>query len=141
MTRLLVALSREEVDALERLMAGSGDFVPGVGRQRARAVGPLLLRAVELAADSERLRAELHRLHDGERSLHTDLVRERQARREAEAGRDRTLKALKAERDRHAGTRLRLRNACAAAERLRASRDAMRRKLDGARVTVGTVDD
>ena len=127
MTRLLVALSPEEVDALDRLMADRADSVPGVGRQRARAVGPLLLRGAGLAADNERLRAELDRLRNGEQSLHTDLVRERQARREAEAGRDRTLKALKAERDSHARTKRRLRNARAAAARLRASRDAVHR--------------
>lgn len=141
MTRLLVALSLDEVDALDRLMADCGDFVPGVARQRARAVGPLLLRAVELAADGERLGEELDGLRDRERTLHMNLARERRARVEAEAGRDRTLNALKAERDEHGRTRRRLRNACAAAERLRASRDAMRRKLDGARVSVGTVDD
>ncbi len=124
MTRLLVALSPEEVDALDRLMAGRGDFAPGTARQRARAVGPLLLHGIELRADNERLREQLDRLRDGEQSLHTDLVRERQARREAEAGRDRTLKALKAERDHHARTRLRLRNAHAMAKRLRTSRDA-----------------
>ncbi|MYE24920.1 MAG: hypothetical protein F4Y01_13425 [Gammaproteobacteria bacterium] len=126
MTRLLVALSPEEVDALDRLVAGSGDFIPGVGRHRARAVGPLLLRGAELAADNERLHTELDRLLDGEQSLHTDLVRERQARREAEAGRERTLKALKAERAEHARTRQRLRNARAATMRLRESRNAMR---------------
>jgi len=126
-TRLLIALSPEEADALDRLMAGRGDFLPGIGRQRARAVGPLLLRGVELADDNERLREELDRLHDGGQALLADLARERHARREAEAGRDRTLHALKAERDGHARTRRRLRNARAAAARLRASRDAMRR--------------
>ncbi|MXY53947.1 MAG: hypothetical protein F4Y86_15685 [Gammaproteobacteria bacterium] len=131
MTRLLVALSPEEVDALDRLMAERDGFVPGLGRQRARAVGPLLLHGIELAADNERLREELYLLRDGEQSLHTDLVRERQARREAEAGRERTLKALKAERAEHARTRRRLRNAHSATARLRASRDAMRRELDG----------
>ena len=131
MTRLLVALSPVEADALDRLMAGRGDFTPGTTRQRARAVGPLLLRGTELAADNERLREELDRLRDGEHSLHTDLVRERQARREAEAGRDRTLNALKAERDAHDRTRRRLRHARAAAARLRASRDAVHRQLGG----------
>ena len=126
MTRLLVALSPEEADALDRLMAERGDFVPGTARHRARAVGPLLLRGAELAADNQRLRTELDRLRDGEQALHTDLVRERQARREAEAGRDGALKALKAERDGHARTRRRLRNARAAASRLRESRNAVR---------------
>ena len=131
MTRLLVALSPEEVEALDRLMADGG-FVPGTARRRARAVGPLLLRGVELAADNERLRAELDRLRDGEQSLHIDLAREREARQEAEAGRDRTLQALRAERDRHARTRRRLSNARAVAARLRASRDAVRRGPDNA---------
>ena len=141
MTRLLVALSPEEVEALDRLMADGG-FVPGVARRRARAVGPLLLHSAGLAADNERLREELDRLRDGEHSLHTDLVREREARREAEAGRDRTLKALKAERDAHDRTRRRLRHARAAATRLRASRDAVVRQLDAAtNVTNGTAAD
>ena len=61
MTRLLVALSPEQVDALDRLTAERGDSVLGVGRRRARAVGPLLLHGVELAADNERLREELDR--------------------------------------------------------------------------------
>ncbi len=124
MTRLLVALSPEQVDALDRLMAERGDFVTGVGRQRARAVGPLLLRGVELVDDNRRLREELERSRQRERTLHDDVAAERQLSRNAEAGRDRTLKALKAERDRHARTRFRLRNARAAAARLRASRDA-----------------
>ena len=142
MTRLLVALSPEEVDALDRLVAELNEFVPGTARQRARAVGPLLLCSVELASDNERLRGEVDRLRDGEQSLHTDLVRERQARTEAEAGHERTLNALKAERDHHARTRRRLRNARAAAMRLRASRDAMHRQLDGgAHVTSGTATD
>ena len=124
MTRLLVALSPEEVDAIDRLMADYGDFVPGIRRQRARAIGPLLLRAVELAADSERLRQELAGLLDREQTLHAELARERRARGAAAAGRDRTLKALTAERDEHALTRRRLRNAHAMAKRLRISRAA-----------------
>ena len=131
MTRLFVALSPEEIDALDRLMADRGDFVPGVPRQRARAVGPLLLRSVELAADNERLREELDRLRgvrDNEKTLRADLARDRRAREEAEAGRDRTLHALKAERDAHASTRRRLRNARAAATRLRTSPSAKRRE-------------
>ena len=131
MTRLLVALSPDEVDALDRLMAASGDFVSGVGRHRARAVGPLLRRGAELAAENERLREELDRLRDGGQTLLADLAREREIRREAQAGRDRTLKALTAERDGHTRTRRRLRNARAAAARLRASRDAVHRQFDG----------
>ncbi|MXY51080.1 MAG: hypothetical protein F4Y86_00915 [Gammaproteobacteria bacterium] len=142
MTRLLVALSPEEVDALDRLMAGSGDFVPGTARQRARAVGPLLLHGIELRADNERLREELDRLCDGEQALIADVARERETRREAQAGRDRTLNALKAERDQHARTRRRLRNARAAAAWLRTSRDAMHRQLDGvAHITGGAATD
>ena len=124
MTRLLVALSPEEVDALDRFMASRGDFVPGTGRHRARAIGPLLLCGIELAAANERLREELDRLRDSEQALHAGLARERWARGEAEAGRDRTLKALYAERDEHAQTRRRLRNAHAMAKRLRTSRAA-----------------
>ena len=138
MTRLLVALSPEEAEALDRLMADSG-FAPGIARHRARAVGPLLLRGAGLAADNDRLREELDRLRDGERTRRADLAREREARREAEAGRDRTLKALKAERDAHDRTRRRLRHARAAAARLRASRDAVHRQLGGG--TNGTTAD
>ena len=128
MTPLLVALSPEEADALDRLLMVDCGFVPGVARRRARAVGPLLLRSAGLASDNDRLREELDRLRDGEQTLRADLARERQTRQEAEAGRDRTLNALKAERDGHARTRRRLRNARAAATRLRASRGAVRRE-------------
>ena len=140
MTRLLVSLSPEEADALDRLMADRG--FADTTRHRVRAVGPLLLRGAGLAADNDRLREELDRLRDGGQTLRADLAREREARREAEAGRDRTLKALEAERDRHARTRRRLRNARAAAARLRASRDAVVRQLDAAtNVTNGTAAD
>ena len=127
MTRLLIALSPQEVRALDRLMAGQDGFLPGIGRHRARVVGPPLLRGVELAADNDRLREEVEQLRQAERTLHADLAHEPRARGEAEAARDRTLKALKAERDGHVRTGRRLRNARAAAARLRASRDAMRR--------------
>ena len=126
MTRLLVALSLEQVDALDRLMAGYGDFVPGIPRQRARAVGPLLLRGIKLATDNDRLQEELDRLRDREQALLADLAGERETSRDAQASRDRTSRALKAERDGHARTRRRLRNARAAATRLRASRNAIR---------------
>lgn len=125
MTRLLVALSPEEVDAIDGLMADL-DLVAGIGRQRARAIGPLLLRAIELATANERLAEELERMRQAEQVLRANLSTERRTRADADASRDRSLKALKAERNEHARTRRRLRNARATARRLRAFCDAMR---------------
>lgn len=130
MSRLLVPLTAEALEAIDTLMAGDDSYRAGHTKDRARAVGDLLVEAADLARDHRGLRADVGRLRESEGALHRDLVTVRVALQQAATDRDRLQKALQAERADHAATRLRLRNARAMAARIRGTRKSRRESVN-----------
>ena len=134
MMRLTVTLEAEHLEAIDRLMEGSGGHVPN-RRDRRKAIPALLLASARERLQAARLERRLQRLQDSvasverardEAAAHATAVQSR-----LEAARQ----ALREERRRHRVTRGQLNNALHSADRLRTARDRYRelaRAIDAA---------